>query len=67
MRVLCPRCELYHDVVRALDDGSDASGPGVYQIAPLPDCPQTSLSERDLLEAAARHGEEAVLPEETDE
>ncbi len=62
MRVLCPRCGLRHDLVRALDDGR-----GVYQVAPLPECPQTSLSESDLLEAAALHGEEAILSEETDE
>ena len=67
MRLLCPRCGLHHEVVRVLDDGHDERRPGVYQVAPLPDCPETSLSEGDMLEAAALHGEEALLHEDTDE
>lgn len=67
MRALCPKCGLHHEVVRVLEDGHGESRRDVYQVAELPDCPQTWLSENDLLEAAARYGQEAIVQEDADD
>jgi len=66
MRALCPDCGLHHEVVRVLDEGHGEAHKDVYQVAPLAACERTWLSDADLLEATARFGQEAVLPDEDD-
>ncbi|MRG97883.1 hypothetical protein [Polyangium spumosum] len=66
MRALCPSCGFHHEVVRVLEDGHGESRKDVYQVAPLPECDRTWLSEQDLLDARARHGLEAILHEDDD-
>jgi hypothetical protein len=68
MRALCPSCGLHHEVARALEDGFGDNQRDVYQVAPLESCTRTWLSDKDLLEASARYGVEAiVLDDELDE
>lgn len=67
MRALCPQCGFHHEVVHVLDDGRGESRRDVYQVAALPDCPQTWLSETDVLDAAARYGREAIVQEDADD
>ena len=64
MRVLCPSCGLHHEVVRLLEDGFGETRKDVYQIAPLESCARTWLSDKDLLEARARFGVEAIVQDE---
>jgi hypothetical protein len=68
MRALCPSCGLHHEVVRILDDaGVGENRRDVYQVAPLEECTRTWLSDKDLLEATARYGAEAVVPDDDEE
>ncbi|AUX39872.1 hypothetical protein SOCE26_012670 [Sorangium cellulosum] len=64
MRALCPACGLHHEVVRVLDDGHGEQRKDVYQVAPLVGCDRTWISDRELLEAQARFGQEAIVAEE---
>jgi hypothetical protein len=36
-------------------------------VAPLPDCPQTWLSDKEILEARARFDQDAILQDDTDD
>lgn len=67
MRALCPQCGLHHEVVRVLEEGHGDERRDIYQVAPLEDCPQTWLSDRDILDASARFGQEAILQEDIDD
>ena len=68
MRALCPECGLHHEVVRVLDEGGGGEASrDVYQVAPLAECTRTWLTDRDLLDARARFGEDAIVDEEQDE
>ena len=60
MEALCPSCGQYHEVVRALEDGHGEERRDIYQVSPLSTCDRTWFSDRDLLEAAARFGMEAI-------
>ena len=65
MRVLCPACGFHHEVVRVLDDGGgDEGGKDVYQVAPLDTCTRSWLSDKELLEARARFGQDIVIPDD---
>ncbi|MCC6551570.1 MAG: hypothetical protein IT372_00935 [Polyangiaceae bacterium] len=64
MRALCPLCGLYHEVARVLDDGHGESRRDIYQVAPLPECDRTWISDKDLLEAQARFGAEAIVQDD---
>jgi len=64
MRALCPSCGLHHEVVRVLEDGFRENSKDVYQVAPLEECTRTWLSDKDLLEATARYGAEAIVQDE---
>jgi hypothetical protein len=66
MRALCPSCGFHHEVVRVLDDGSGEGHEDVYQVAPQDECARTLLSERDLFEARARFGQEAIVGDDDD-
>jgi hypothetical protein len=67
MLVLCSSCGFHHEVVRVLEDGIGDERKDVYQIAPLEECARTWLSDREILEAHARFGQEAIVSEEDDE
>jgi hypothetical protein len=67
MRALCPACGCHHEVARVLDEGYGEARADVYQIEPLESCTRTWLSDKDLLEACARFGVEAIVADETDE
>jgi hypothetical protein len=67
MRALCPSCGLHHEVVRVLDDGFGESRKDVYQIAPLENCSRSWLSDKELFEARARFGEDAIVQEDVDD
>lgn len=64
MRALCPACGFHHEVVRLLEDGVGDDRKDVYQVAPLEECTRTWLTDRDLLEARARFGQDAILQED---
>ncbi|KYF48697.1 hypothetical protein [Sorangium sp. So ce854] len=64
MRALCPSCGLHHEVVRVLDDGHGEQRKDVYQVAPLVGCERTWVSDKELLEAQARFGQEAILQDD---
>ncbi|AUX20459.1 hypothetical protein SOCEGT47_009300 [Sorangium cellulosum] len=64
MRALCPACGFHHEVVRVLDDGRGDQRKDVYQVAPLVSCDRTWISDAELLEAQARFGQEAILPDD---
>jgi hypothetical protein len=66
MRALCPSCGFHHEVVRVLEDGVDESRKDVYQVAPLESCARTWLSDKEILEARARFGQDAIIQEEDD-
>jgi hypothetical protein len=66
MRALCPKCGFHHEVVRVLEDGVGEARRDLYQVAPLGECPQTWLTERDVLDARARFGQDALLQDEDD-
>lgn len=67
MRALCPACGFHHEVVRVLEDGHGDERKDVYQVAPLETCERTWLSDKELLEARARFGAEAILQDEEDD
>jgi hypothetical protein len=64
MRALCPACGFHHEVVRVLDDGHGESRKDVYQVAPLLGCDRSWISDRELLEAQARFGQEPIVPDD---
>ena len=66
MRALCPSCGFHHEVVRILEDGTGESRKDVYQVGPLESCTRTWLSDKDILEARARFGQDAIIQEEDD-
>jgi len=66
MRALCPVCGFHHEVVRVLEEGHGESRKDVYQVAPLPECERTWLSESDVLEARARFDAEAIIADDDD-
>ena len=64
MRALCPACGLHHEVVRVLDDGHDERAADVYQVVPLLGCDRSWISDRELLEARARFGQDPLVQED---
>jgi hypothetical protein len=66
MRALCPSCGFHHEVVRVLEDGPGEGARDIYQIAPLEGCERSWLSDKDLFEARARFGQDAIIQEEDD-
>jgi hypothetical protein len=66
MRALCPSCGFHHEVVRVLEDGHGDERRDVYQVAPLTTCERTWVSDKEILEARARYGAEAIISEEDD-
>ena len=67
MRALCPACGLHHEVVRVLDDGQGEGGKDVYQVAPLETCDRAWLSDKDVLEARAKFGQDAIIQDDEPE
>lgn len=67
MRALCPSCGLHHEVVRTLEDGVGDQRKDVYQVAALAECNRTWLADSDLLEARARFGQDAIVPDDDDD
>ena len=67
MRALCPSCGLHHEVVRVLDDGHGEMRKDVYQVAPLESCPRSWISDKELLDARARFGQEAIVEDDEPE
>jgi hypothetical protein len=65
MRALCPACGFHHEVVRVLEDGHGESRRDLYQVAALETCERSWLSDRDILEARARFGQDPIV--DTDE
>lgn len=63
MGALCPTCGRYHEVVRTVEDGHGDLRKDIYQVTPLESCDRTWISDKELLEASARFGYEAVLPD----
>jgi hypothetical protein len=49
-----------------LEEGHGDSLRDVYQVAPNGECPQTWLSDRDILDAQARFDQEPILHDEDD-
>jgi hypothetical protein len=67
MRALCPVCGFHHEVVRVLEDGHGESRRDIYQVAPLSTCDRAWISDKELLEARARFGQDAIeLDDEID-
>jgi hypothetical protein len=66
MGALCPSCGQYHEVVRTLEDGHGDSRKDVFQVSSLPTCERTWISDKEILEASARFGREATLPDPDD-
>jgi hypothetical protein len=64
MRALCPACGLHHEVVRVLEDGHGEQRKDVYQVAPLESCNKSWLSDKDVFEARAKFGQDAILEDE---
>ncbi|MFO0758101.1 MAG: hypothetical protein U0359_16515 [Byssovorax sp.] len=64
MRALCPACGLHHEVVRVLEEGFGDSRRDIYQVAPLEECTRTWFSDKDILEARARFGEDGIVPDD---
>jgi len=50
-----------------LEDGRGDERRDVYQVAPLAECERTWITDRELLEARARFGAEAVVQDDDDE
>lgn len=67
MRALCPSCGLHHEVVRVLEDGFGDNRKDIYQVAPLETCNRSWFSDRELLEARARFGVDAIVPDDDEE
>ena len=67
MRALCPACGLHHDVVRTFEDGQGDERRDVYQVAALEECTRTWLSDKDILEARARFGQDAIIEDDDEE
>lgn len=63
MEALCPSCGQYHEVVRTIEDGHGDQRRDIYQVSPLTMCERTWISDKELLEAAARFGLEAMQPD----
>jgi hypothetical protein len=66
MRALCPSCGFHHEVVRVLEDGHGDARRDIYQVAPLVECDRTWISDKELLEATARYGIEAIVQDDED-
>jgi hypothetical protein len=64
VHVLCPSCGLHHEVVRVLDEGLGEGRTDVYQVAPLATCDRSWVSDKDVLEARARYGEDAIIDDD---
>jgi len=64
MRALCPACGLHHQVVRSLEDGTGDDRRDIYQVEALEECTRTWLSDKDILEARARFGEDAIIQDD---
>ncbi|MFT3768551.1 MAG: hypothetical protein QM820_24150 [Minicystis sp.] len=64
MRALCPSCGFHHEVVRVLDDGAGEERKDVYQVVPLESCTRSWLSDKDILEARARFGQDSIVEDE---
>jgi hypothetical protein len=64
MRALCPSCGFHHEIVRILDDGVGERRKDVYQVAPLESCTRSWLSDKEILEAHARFGQDAIVQED---
>jgi hypothetical protein len=67
MRALCPSCGLHHEVVRVLEDGHGDERKDVYQVAPLDSCTRSWMSDRDILDARAKYGQDAIIQDEEPE
>lgn len=66
MRALCSSCGFHHEVVRVLSGSSSEGHEDVYQVAPQEECERTLFSERDIFEARARFGQEAIVEDDGD-
>ncbi|AKT37867.1 hypothetical protein [Chondromyces crocatus] len=64
MRALCPACGFHHEVIRVLEDGHSNERREVYQVAPLETCDRAWLSDKEILEAHARFGEDAIISDD---
>lgn len=60
MGALCPSCGLYHEVVRTLEEGHGDMRKDIYVVTPLEMCERTWISDKELFEASARFGQEAI-------
>ena len=67
MRALCPSCGFHHVVVRTFEDGHGDERRDVYQVEPLESCTRTWLSDKDILEARARFGQDAIISDADEE
>ena len=50
-----------------LEDGHGETRKDIYQVAPLPECERTWISDADLLEARARYDVEAIVQDSDDD
>jgi hypothetical protein len=64
MRALCPACGLHHEVVRVLEEGFGDNRRDIYQVETLEECTRTWFSDKDILEARARFGEDAIVQDD---
>lgn len=64
MRALCPACGLHHEVVRVLEEGFGDDRRDIYQVEPLEECTRSYFSDKDILEARARFGEDAIVQDD---
>ena len=64
MRALCPSCGFHHEIVRILEDGVGDDRKDVYQVAPLEVCTRSWLSDKELFEARARFGQDAIIQDD---
>jgi len=67
MRVLCPDCGAHHEVVRVLEDGDGESRHDIFETAPFEDCERRWITDRDVLDARAQYGGEAIIYDDDDE
>ena len=67
MRALCPSCGLHHEVVRVLEDGHGEERKDIYQVAPLENCQRSWMSDRDILDARAKFGQDAIIQDDEPE
>jgi hypothetical protein len=49
-----------------LEDGHGDARRDIYQVATLPECDRTWISDKELLEATARYGIEAIVQDDED-